>query len=259
MITTCSSSKAKKMSKKDDPWHLDDTSGSLFCMPNNEEFEKYSPITSPYIFMQPVDDLKAGHDLAKSILKHRVATILFSRGFCFHELPNQLDQLGMDYARMKADLERWAWPKMSNMDHFSKTKEEQNQTVYSPSADVWCQDTTTTSAIWMSFVRNLNGSEGSDVTAAPRKRLQVLRSIMEKTDTFDGNLPRIQRVGAQPSNEMSRSSHPEPLSEATWRELLLGDGEDMLWKKTIESHMENQRRNVTRSPVSPVIHSPFSR
>lgn len=97
------------MSKKEEPWRLSDR--SLFCLPNNDEFEQaLSSSATPYVFMQPVDDCEAGHDLVKAILVHKVATILLSRGFCFTEgALNPLDQLKNknDYFRIKADLEKW--------------------------------------------------------------------------------------------------------------------------------------------------------
>eukprot|EP00579_Thalassiosira_antarctica_P013682 CAMPEP_0201940868 /NCGR_PEP_ID=MMETSP0903-20130614/45991_1 /ASSEMBLY_ACC=CAM_ASM_000552 /TAXON_ID=420261 /ORGANISM="Thalassiosira antarctica, Strain CCMP982" /LENGTH=345 /DNA_ID=CAMNT_0048482781 /DNA_START=30 /DNA_END=1067 /DNA_ORIENTATION=- len=241
-ITTCSTTKAKKISKKDNPWHLNDKSGSLFCMPNNEEFEKSFPITTPpYVFMQPVDDIQAGHghDLVKVMLEHRVATILLTRGFCFHKLPNQFDQLGKDFARMKNDLKRWAWPKTSDMNHLSKTTEVRNQAEYSPSIPDGQEDTV--SSIWKSFGTNLDAREGS--FTAPKKRLDVFHSIMEKTESsFEAIPPRIELLFSKTSKPRKTFSH----SEATWRELLLGEGENMPWKKVIESHVANSKRNAAR-------------
>ena len=107
------------MSKKEEPWRLSDT--SLFCVPNNDEFEKaLSSSATPYVFMQPVDDCEAGHDLVKSILVHKVATILLSRGFCFTEgALNPLDQLKNDYFRIKADLEKWYVSRVLHCQFFS--------------------------------------------------------------------------------------------------------------------------------------------
>ena len=95
------------MSKKEEPWRLSDR--SLFCLPNNDEFEQaLSSSAIPYVFMQPVDDCEAGHDLVKAILVHKVATILLSRGFCFTEgALNPLAQLKIVFLRIKADLEKW--------------------------------------------------------------------------------------------------------------------------------------------------------
>ena len=95
------------MSKKEEPWRLSDR--SLFCLPNNDEFENaLSSSATPYVFMQPVDDCEAGHDLVKAILVHKVATILLSRGFCFTEgTLNPLAQLKNDYFRIKTGLEKW--------------------------------------------------------------------------------------------------------------------------------------------------------
>jgi len=104
MITACSGSKAKKMSKKEEPWRLSDN--SLFCLPNNDEFD-LSTVPSPYVCMQPIDDSKAGHDLIKQIIVHKVATILMAKGFCFTESPSDLGQLKKDYFKIKSDMERW--------------------------------------------------------------------------------------------------------------------------------------------------------
>jgi hypothetical protein len=242
------------MSKKDDPWHLEDTSGSLFCMPNNEEFEMAFPTANPpYVFMQPVDDRKSGHDLIEAMLKHKVAAILLS------ECPVQLEDLMRDFALMRVDLEHWAWSKTSNMDHFSKTKEEQNQTFYFPSE----QHTTTTgqlcttARLYGSFVTNLNCEEGLEATSSV-DRLSVFHGLMDGTGSFDDDdLPRIKHAKAsqQAYNEdiFNLSNHPKSLSEATWRELLLGEG-DGSWKRTIEAEMEKQRKNGARSSaVSPVM------
>lgn len=106
MITACSGSKAKKMSKKEEPWRLSDKSLSLFCLPNNDEFD-LSTVPTPYVCMQPVDDSKAGHDLIKDIIVHKVATILMAKGFCFTASPSDLGQLKKDYFRIKSDMERW--------------------------------------------------------------------------------------------------------------------------------------------------------
>ena len=78
-ITTCSTTKAKKVSKKEDPWHLDDKSGSLFCMPNNDEFVATFPYRSPpYVFMQPVDDAKRVYQIAKEACIVAVNKIILS-------------------------------------------------------------------------------------------------------------------------------------------------------------------------------------
>ena len=59
-ITACSISKAKKLakvSKEHEPWLVDDSSGALFTMPNNDEFQRCLDASSPpFVLMQPVDD-----------------------------------------------------------------------------------------------------------------------------------------------------------------------------------------------------------
>lgn len=248
-ITACSTTKAKKVSKKDDPWHLADKSGALFCMPNNAEFERsFSFATPPYVSMQPVDDIQVGHDLVKSILEHRVASILLTRGFRFHELPAQLDKLGKDFARLKHDLERWAWPKTSNVDHLSKTMETRNQTEYCPpiSKDGQADNI---SAIWKSFATSLDAAHNGS-GAAPKKRLSVFQSILGKADSVVEStaLPRIEPTSYKVFSSLS-------LAEATWREILLGEGGNSgPWKKTIQFHMEK-----TAHSAPPMMQYSYSR
>lgn len=226
------------MSKKQEPWKLDDKSGSLFMMPNNEEFEQAIPSTSaPYVFMQPVDDLAAGHVLISDILKHRVASILSQSGFYFH-LPS-IRRMEQGFERMKAELDFWAWPKTTCLGHFNKTKEEQNEAAYFP------PEPFPTSSIWNSFVSNLN-DDGYDCPGiASKNRLPVFRDITEQADIVLDALPRIKQ--AKYSGNV-----PPDRAEATWRELLLGEGD--AFATTHQAHIENARKN---SPLT--IHTSFSR
>ena len=106
-ITGCSGSKAKKMSKKEEPWRLSDK--SLFCLPSNDEFDKaITSASTPYVYMEPFDDLKSGHNLIKGILSHKVATILLSKGIVFAaEMVSCITELRKQYTFIKADMKRW--------------------------------------------------------------------------------------------------------------------------------------------------------
>jgi hypothetical protein len=236
-ITACSGSKAKKMSKMDEQWRLDNKRGSLFCMPVNDEFEEAFAAANPYVFMQPVDDREEGHNLIAAVLKHRVASILLIHGFFPHEPPGELIKLGENFDRMKIDLERWAWTKTSDTSHFSKKVEKLNQAMYKP------QEVTEASAIWSSFVTNINDT-GISSNAATKRRLSVFVSIEEKAKSPDDAMfPRIKCADA-------KSRHaPFSHSEATWRELLRGEGADD-WKKLVDYYL---KRDAARS--SPTSHS----
>ena len=240
-ITACSGSKAKKMSKLDEQWRPDDKRGSLFCMPANEEFEGSFTAANPYVFMQPVDDREEGHNLIAAMLKHRVASILFNNGFCPHE-PPELFKLEEDFYRMKIDLERWAWTKTSDTSHFSKKVEKLNQAVYK------AQDATEASVIWSSFVTNINDT-GISSNAITKRRLSIFVSIEEKAkadkkkaeSSVHEILPCIKCADA-------KSRHALSHSEATWRELLRGEGTGD-WKKSVDYYL---KRDAARS--SPMSH-----
>ncbi len=225
------------MSKLDEQWRLDDKRGSLFCMPVNEEFEGAFAAANPYVFMQPVDDREEGHNLIAAVLKHRVASILLIHGFYPPERPEELVKLGEDFDRLKIDLERWAWTKTSDTSHFSKKVEKLNQAMYK------AQEATEASTIWSSFVTNINDT-GISSNAVTRRRLSVFVSIEEKAKSpVDAILPRIKCADA-------KSRHaPFSHSEATWRELLLGEGTDD-WKKFVAYYL---KRDAARS--SPMSHT----
>ena len=124
-VSPCTGKKAKNMSKKkDEAWQLDDTSGSLLCLPNNEEFEAavYSMSTTPYVYMQPVDDIKAGYKLLKNILMHRISIMLQANGFVLVGDRPDLEEIEDEYVSMKEELLRQKWPKTSDLSHFSRSK-----------------------------------------------------------------------------------------------------------------------------------------
>ena len=223
------------------PWHLEDCSNALFCVPNNEEFKKRPPLVAPYVFMQPVDDRAAGHDLVASILKYQVATLLHAHRHSFDGLLSRLSLLQAEFGRLKADVVRWAWPRIATDDHLMRTKEEQNCVVYALTND----DASVSSRLWHSFVRNL----ASDRCLSTR-RLPVLRSLPDKAEVIGGTLPVLPRIPASIIRRENQKTHPfcpSHLSEATWRELILGEG-GSLWQKTVESQRKPQLEDRCYSP-----------
>ena len=227
---------SKKASTKHIGWKIaNDRSGSLFCMPDtvtNKTFERNLPSSVPYVAMQPIDDFKAGHDLIEAILEHRIGTILYSMGSLnFDKFPNgkrdlddRFKELETIFTGMKKRLTRWVWPKTSNMDHIPEPQETRNTTVYSPA--VTPDQDTVIPAIWSSFIKNLRWNV--DLQPDSKRRLDVFHCItVDKSSGKD--LPRIHH--AKPS---LIKKNPSSLSEATWRELLLG--ENGPWKKAIESY-----------------------
>ena len=200
-------------------------------MPNNQEFKaSFSRLyTSPVVLMQPVDDLKAGHNLVRSILEHRISTILLARGFCPQERTSSREELENRFNNQTAELKRWAWPKTSDTAHSSKRGDDKNQTAYSPSPSSK-EDSTVASRCWNSFVSNLD-------TSAPNvgeKRLELFRrsSATKKVDLPQSTIvPRIERVDTE-----ALSLTEARLPQMTWRNLLLGEEQEggPSWKKAIE-------------------------
>ena len=197
-------------------------------MPNNQEFKASFSKSPPFVLMQPVDDLKAGHDLVRSIIEHRISTILLARGFCPHERTSSREELENRFNNQTAELKRWAWPKTSDTAHSSKMGDDMNQSAYSPSPSSK-EDATVASRCWSSFVSNLD-------TSAPgvdEKRLELFRrsSATKKVDLPPSTIvPRIDRVN------IDALSLTEALPQMTWRNLLLGEEQEggPSWKKAIE-------------------------
>ena len=126
-----------------------------------------------------------------------------------------------------------SWSKTSDLNHFSKTKEEQNQTLYSPSPAVDSSKGAITSSIWSSFVVNINDVNTCDDSVGTSKtRLPFFVKMETGCEDIIDDLPFIEP--AEASLGISSS-----LSESTWREVLLGEGD--AWEKTIRSHKENER------------------
>lgn len=228
---SCSGSQAKKQSKMVEQWNSDDTKGQLFLMPVNEKFVEAYDAADPFVLMQPVDDREDGHILMQGMIKHRVACILRQLGFQLQEPVQALSKLSDNFRRMKIELERWLWPKTTDTSHFSKQKEEQTQSKYLPKKD------TEASAIWSSFKTNLSVvvADNNDISynASATTRLSVFLTIEAKSEMMTSNfaaviLPRITTFHAK-HNHLA-------YAEATWRELLLGEGEDRdgSWKRSID-------------------------
>ena len=132
-----------------------------------------------------------------------------------------------------------------------RPKEHQNQSYYHPKKD------TEASAIWSSFVKNINDNDVS-YNAPARMRLSVFLAIDAKSKTTSNPaaviLPHIRHIDTKHDHLVH--------AEATWRELLLGEGEDKdgSWKRAIErkktqdSQDNNSRRN-TAARLSPELRS----
>ena len=244
---SCSGSQAKKQSKMVEQWNPDYTIGQLFLMPMNRTFVDAYDAAEPFVLMQPVNDREDGHTLMRGMINHRVACILCQLGFRLHEPVQALSKLSDHFRRMKVELERWTWPKTTDTSHLSKPKEEQNQSDYHPKKG------TEASAIWSSFETNIRSvvADNNDISynynASATTRLSVFLKIEAKSKIISNPtaviLPRIKSVDAK----YSHLAH----AEATWRELLLGEGEgkDGSWKRAIEF-----KRNPTPRS-SPVMNS----
>jgi hypothetical protein len=194
-------------------WNIDDK--ALFCMPKNSKFLSSLPTITPYVLMQPKDDCKEGHDLIDAIIEHRIGSLLTSQGYQYYWI-NNIEALQADFSRLLKITEKWVWPKLSRerMDAiFQKTREEHNKSKYAPLAT--CNKDATLPAIWNSFVSSLD-------TNGPhqKKRLDVFVAVTSKDVKLKDELPHITN---------SRTKFISHESEATWKELLLG--EKGAWKK----------------------------
>ncbi|KAL3802210.1 hypothetical protein HJC23_001754 [Cyclotella cryptica] len=228
-ITPCSNNKAKRVSKKgEEHWQLEDK--TVFCMPKNESFSAFLPPIKPYIMMQPVDDVREGHEFIDAILEHRIVTLLHLQGCQFDKLTAEsLIDREMDikskFILLMNQLKRASWPVTKNMDHIKKTTEERNRTAYYPS-DV--EGSGSAHHLWNSFVSNLGSDR--DPPATSSKRLPIFRSITAKRERMI-NLPHIKhKKRAQQKSEPNASS----ISEATWKELL--EGHSGAWAAARYSH-----------------------
>ena len=130
-----------------------------------------------------------------------------------------------------------SWPKTSDLNHFSKTKEEQNQTLYSPNPETSSKGVIT-SSIWSSFVVNINDDNTRDDSVGTSKARLPFFAKMETGWEDTDDLPFIEP--AEASLYISSS-----LSESTWREVFHGEGDS--WERTIRSHKENERSKCSSS------------
>ena len=171
-------------------------------MPNNPEFKKaFSGLdTPPFVLMQPANDLKAGHELIKGILEHRISAILLSLRVTssllpVYELTVKRDKLERMFENQSREMKRWEWPETSDKTHSSKMGDDKNRTAYSPSPSI-----TITSEykqqnlaldIWTSFKANLN----NPARALSEESLLFLSSYFSKKVCSESTpLPRIERV-----------------------------------------------------------------
>ena len=217
-----------KVSKEHEPWLVDDSSGALFTMPNNDEFQRCLDASSPpFVLMQPVDDLQAGHALVQCILEHKVATLIRSLRLGYVGKLLTDERLLDEYNRLKLDLETWAWPQTTNRDHGAKMHEVRNRTAYVP------PERSIVAPLWVSFAKNLNVGTESLEDDPSKERLPVFRGFDDKADAdaSKAGIPRLRSTS--PTTVLDIAA----LCDAT---------------RAIEFEVERQRKNAARStPVSP--------
>jgi len=183
---TKKSEKRNKLQRNDGdgPWHLNDNSGALFCMPNNDEFKSsyLGVVTKPYVFMQPPIDTPEGHGIIGAILEHRIA-VLQGKGLA-PELPIK------EFYNLQMHRFGWMWPRTSDTGHLALPPEVRNKTRY------LFRDVKNSALfdIWESFLATLGKQEKC---TAPKYRLPVFAS-MTKDGRVSQPLPRhvcLQQLG----------------------------------------------------------------
>ena len=116
--------------------------------------------------------------------------------------------------------------------------------MYSPSP-AWSK-ATITSDIWESFVVNINDNpeDESSIIIPTKDRLSAFDSVMKADDMsilFPSEMPHMAPV------ESSSHGTSSSLSEATWREILKGEGD--AWDKAIQAAEEANKKNGSSSPI----------
>ena len=220
------------MTKKDDLWQNDDESGALFLMPlSNSTFSQNLPPISPYVAMQPMDDLDESHLLVRCILESRIEELVRSQGIAYNRLLGEdLGALEQKFDTLSANIQRWMWPTTSNFLHFSKKKEDQHLAVYDPPPAVGTDETIP--KIWKTFMTNLAhiespdalGGGGGDEEVDSSHRLSIFGSLTSKVLTMDDGKPLLSTTTHE--DDILNMSPVELVAEETWREILLKDQPD---------------------------------
>ena len=209
-------------------------------MPKNDNFNAlYRRITNqPYIFMQPIDDTPEGHQLIANILEHRITGLIHGS-----IKPSTYEKLEDQFKCMCNYLDHWVWPRTANRNLFSSgIKAEVKQARYCPLPKKKDKGTGKSwgdvSAIWEPFLAALAADPAEQVSIAPRRRLEVFRSMpveMKWLNTERADLPRIKH------HTPKCNFHDLPNSEATWRELIVGGVDGGQWEMTIKDHIASKR------------------
>lgn len=230
-VTTTPRGGKRLVTKKDDLWQTDDKSGALFLMPlSNSTFSQNLPPISPYVAMQPVDDLDESHLLIRCILESRIEALVRSQGIAYQRIGEDLDMLEQRFNTLSENMKRWMWPTTSNFLHFSKKKEDQHLAVYDPPPAVGTDETIP--KIWKTFMTNishtespgaLGGGGGVEELDSPN-RLSVFGSLTSKVLTIDDGKPLLS--GTTHEDDILNMSPVELVAEETWREILLKDQPD---------------------------------
>ena len=181
-----------------------DYSKALFCMPKNDIFRHNLPSVTPHVLMQSKDDCSEGCNLIDSILKHRIGSILASKGFICGWASN-IDDLHQDFLRLQNSSKKWMWKPLSKDKVnaiFQEPKEKHAGRDYIPAID---SNAKVLPSIWSAFVKDYD---------AKHRRLEVFVSIGNNSLTkHDDGVPRITN-----SPTTFDSSHSEHMS----RQLLHG-------------------------------------
>lgn len=219
----------------DDLWQLDDKSGAIFCVPKNDEFKSSfsSMPTKPYIFMQPPEGMPEGSRIIGAILEHRVAVLKGSKA---KDLPIE------EFHKLWTHRGIWIWPRTSDMGHLDSTNP--NQALYTLSTE---DEGKTVGALWKSIVAYLGTPEDSMSTNNMR-RLPVFKAM--KGESAETEIPRLKRVSPVSIHDFASLS----IEEATWRELILGEGgiNGGYWEQSIQSQAQSPRRNSMHYGTSSV-------
>jgi len=236
------------VTKKDDLWQTDDKSGALFLMPlSNSTFSRNLPPISPYVAMQPMDDLDESHLLVRCILESRIEALVRSQGMAYQRLGEDLDMLEKQFNTLSENMKRWRWPTTRNFLHFSKKKEDQHLAEYDPPAAIGTDETIP--KIWKSFMTNLAHMESLDALGGgggveeldSSNRLSVFGSLTSKVLTIDDGKPHLSASAHE--DDILKMSPVELVAEETWREILLKDQPDGPFQRAF------QTRSLSLAPI----------
>ena len=222
--------KAKKSDKNDKNIWSNKGESSLFCMPNNEEFQQKLPATPPYMIMQPYGD--DGFDLMKRILQYRIDELIGENTGCYSTM--KLSGIKHDYAKLAGDLKRWKLPRTESLSHLARGEVN---TPYTPS-DPSCH----AAKLYNSIATNIKNL-GKELPHYEDGRLRIFQQISSKADECADVLPLIKRRD-------DKDAHPaQSIATETWQDLLLGIGGK--WEQSMQIAMGEADKKVNAHCVSP--------